>query len=122
MIFGYASVSKREQNLTIQINAIKNACYEEIYQEKVSGRPYTSTVIFLQQYKNFVGFDLGFDTTNITNIRVQKDKAELMEKELYSIPEVTNIYKSFMVTSIGNNYYVYSKYLDQQDFGSWYTC
>jgi DNA invertase Pin-like site-specific DNA recombinase len=38
MIFGYARVSKREQNLTLQINALKNAYCEEIYQEKVSGR------------------------------------------------------------------------------------
>lgn len=38
MIFGYARVSKREQNLTLQINALKNASCEEIYQEKVSGR------------------------------------------------------------------------------------
>ena len=38
MIFGYASVSKRKHNLTLQINALKNASCEEIYQEKVSGR------------------------------------------------------------------------------------
>jgi DNA invertase Pin-like site-specific DNA recombinase len=38
MIFGYARVSKREQNLTLQINALKNADCEEIYQEKISGR------------------------------------------------------------------------------------
>jgi len=38
MIFGYARVSKREQNLTLQINALKNANCEEIYQEKISGR------------------------------------------------------------------------------------
>jgi DNA invertase Pin-like site-specific DNA recombinase len=34
MIFGYARVSKREQNLSLQINALKNASCEEIYQEK----------------------------------------------------------------------------------------
>src|SRR5665647_2267854 len=38
MIFGYARVSKREQNLALQMNALKNASCEEIYQEKVSGR------------------------------------------------------------------------------------
>ena len=38
MIFGYARVSKREQNLALQINALKNANCEEIYQEKISGR------------------------------------------------------------------------------------
>jgi len=38
MIFGYASVSKRKHNLTLQINALKNAYYEEISLEKVSGR------------------------------------------------------------------------------------
>ena len=38
MIFSYARVSKREQNLTLQINALKNASCEEIYREKVSGR------------------------------------------------------------------------------------
>jgi DNA invertase Pin-like site-specific DNA recombinase len=38
MIFGYARVSKREQNLALQINALKKSCYKEIYLEKVSGR------------------------------------------------------------------------------------
>ena len=38
MIFGYARVSKWEQNLALQINTLKNASCEEIYREKVSGR------------------------------------------------------------------------------------
>ena len=82
----------------------------------------TSTLIFLKQYKNFVGFDLGFNTTNILNIRIQEDISELLENELHGIPEVTNTSRSFMVTSIGNNYYIYSKYENQPDsVKAWYN-
>jgi len=75
----------------------------------------TSTLIFLKQYKNFTTYDLGFTTNNILNIRIQGNKPELLEKELSSIPEVTSISKSLMITSIGNNYYLYSKYNNLQD-------
>lgn len=75
----------------------------------------TSTLIFLKQYKNFITFDLGFNTNNILNIRIQGNKPELLEKELSDIPEITDISKSFMITSIGNNYYLYSKYNNMQD-------
>jgi len=37
MKFGYARVSKNEQNLDIQIEKLKKAGCHEIYQEKVSG-------------------------------------------------------------------------------------
>ncbi|WP_342045346.1 recombinase family protein [Bacillus sp. OTU530] len=37
MIFGYARVSKKDQNLELQIDALKKYGVEEIYQEKMTG-------------------------------------------------------------------------------------
>lgn len=70
----------------------------------------TATIIGYKQYKHFVTFDLGFKTDNILNIALQGNKAELLEKELSELPEVTGISQSMMVTSVGNYWGTQMKY------------
>jgi ABC-type antimicrobial peptide transport system permease subunit len=70
----------------------------------------TSTIIVYKQYKHFVAFDLGFKTDNILNIALQGNKAEILEKELRELPEVTGISQSMMVTSVGNYWGTNMKY------------
>ena len=38
MIFGYARVSKEDQNIFLQIDALRNYGVDEIFEEKISGR------------------------------------------------------------------------------------
>lgn len=77
----------------------------------------TATFIGLKQYKSFLSFDLGFQTENVLNIKLQKNKAELLLKELSEIPEVEAASQSFLITSVGNYWGGYLKYLDPQDSG-----
>lgn len=62
----------------------------------------TVTVVGHAQYRGFLSFDLGFQTENILNVRLQGNKGEVMAKELAAIPGVHAISKSLLVTSLGS--------------------
>lgn len=82
----------------------------------------TSTVILYKQYRDFVSFDLGFKTNNIVNIDLKGNNADVLESKLASLPEVQEISRSFMVTSVGNNYYTHVKGLNPNDsLRAWYN-
>jgi len=70
----------------------------------------TATLIGYTQYKNFLRFDLGFTTENVLNIKLQGNKGALLEKELSELPDVREISKSLMVTSLGSIYGMQMKY------------
>lgn len=74
-----------------------------------------ATLIGLRQYNYLVSFDLGYNTENILNIRLQGNKAELLVKELSEIPEVKEISKSQIITSIGNYWGTQMTYNDPID-------
>jgi ABC-type antimicrobial peptide transport system permease subunit len=61
----------------------------------------TGTLIIHKQYKHFLSYDLGFNTDNILNIRLQGTKPELLKKVLAELPEVKAISQSAMITSVG---------------------
>ncbi|MDJ1482811.1 permease prefix domain 2-containing transporter [Cytophagaceae bacterium YF14B1] len=75
----------------------------------------TTTLVGYKQYQGFITLDLGFTTENILNIRMQGNKAALLEKELREIPEVKAISKSMMITSLGSAHGSSVKYKDTQD-------
>jgi len=75
----------------------------------------TATMIGYDQYKGFLALDLGFNTENIVNIKMQGNKSELLKKELAEIPEVGMIARSNMITSLGSLYGTSMKYKDPRD-------
>jgi putative ABC transport system permease protein len=75
----------------------------------------SATVIGYNQYKSFLSFDLGFQTENILNVRMQGNNDELLIKELYEIPAVSLVSKSRIVTSVGSMYGSQMKYKDPSD-------
>ena len=82
----------------------------------------TSVVIIYGQYQHFLYADLGFSTNNILNIRIQDTKPEILSKNLGEIAAVTETSKSFMIPSVGNNYYTHVKYNDPHDsLQTWYN-
>lgn len=82
----------------------------------------TSTVILYKQYRDFVSFDLGFNTNNIVNIALRGNKADVLESKLAALPEVKETSRSFMITSTGNNYYTHVKGADPNDsLRAWYN-
>jgi putative ABC transport system permease protein len=75
----------------------------------------SATVIGYNQYKSFLTFDLGFQTDNILNIRMQGNRDDLLIKELSEIPAVTGISRSRIVTSVGSMYGTQMKYKNPLD-------
>lgn len=75
----------------------------------------TATLIGYHQYKGFLALDLGFNTENILNIKMQGNKSKLLKKELAEIPEVGMIARSNMITSLGSLYGTSMKYKDPRD-------
>lgn len=55
-----------------------------------------STMIY-KQYHYAIGFDLGYNTENILNIWVHKDKIALLENELNKLPEVSETASAALV-------------------------
>jgi putative ABC transport system permease protein len=74
-----------------------------------------STLIGYDQYKNFLAQDLGYNTTNILNIRIQQNKTDVLKKELAEIPQVQDISVSRLVTSLGSLQGTDAKYKDPND-------
>lgn len=82
----------------------------------------TTVVILYGQYRHFITTDLGFATDNILNIQLQDVKPEILSKNLNDLASVAEISKSFMITSVGYNYYTYVRYGSSQDsVQSWYN-
>lgn len=82
----------------------------------------TSVVVIYRQYQHFLSADLGFSTENILNIKLQDVRPEILSKNLEEIPAITETSRSFMITSVGNNYYTHVQYAGQQDsLQAWYN-
>ncbi len=75
----------------------------------------TSTVIAYVQYKNILAFDLGFNTDNILNISLQKNKPDELMNKLRAIPEVSGVSQSRLLTSVGNVWGGFLKYKNLRD-------
>jgi putative ABC transport system permease protein len=75
----------------------------------------TTAIIGYNQYKSFITYDLGFRTENILNIRLQGNKSDQLIKELTELPEVNEISKSLMITSVGSSHGADMKYKNPDD-------
>jgi len=74
-----------------------------------------AAVIEYKQFKYAMNFDLGYQTDNILNIKLQGNKPEIIRNEIAKIPEVENISASLLITSIGNYWSETMKYKDPLD-------
>jgi putative ABC transport system permease protein len=75
----------------------------------------TSTIIAYVQYKNILAFDLGFNTENILNISLQKNKPDQLINKLKALPEVSGVSQSRLLTSVGNAWGGFLKYRSLRD-------
>lgn len=109
------------------INALRNVSSVKVFKHITLRRTlvmiqYTLTLIFITttavgyvQYKNILGFDLGFSTENILNINMQGNQPDPLLKELSEMPEVTELSRSVIVTGIGNMLGGFMKYNNSRD-------
>ena len=75
----------------------------------------TSTILGYNQYKDILAFDLGFNTENILNIDLQKNKPEALINKLKAMPEVSGVSQSRLLTSVGNIMGGFIKYKGLRD-------
>ena len=75
----------------------------------------TSTIIGYIQYRKILAFDLGFNTENILNISLQKNKPDVLIDRLKVMPEVSGVSQSRLLTSVGNAWGGFLKYEDLRD-------
>ena len=75
----------------------------------------TVTVIGYTQYKNFITYDLGFQTENIVNIDLQGNNGGLLAEKLSKIPAISDVSRSSLVTSLGRQNKALLKYKNPND-------
>lgn len=75
----------------------------------------TTTVIGYRQYRSMLSFDLGFKTENIVNMKLRGNSAIAVTKVMSELPEVVDISKSLMVTSLGSMHGTQVKYKNSDD-------
>jgi ABC-type lipoprotein release transport system permease subunit len=109
------------------IHALRNVSQVKVFGQMTFRRAlvvlqYTATLIFITtttvgyvQYKNILGFDLGFNTGNILNVDMQGNDPGPFLKELGEMPEVAGLSKSLLVTGVGNYWGAIAKYKDSRD-------
>jgi putative ABC transport system permease protein len=73
------------------------------------------TIIGYKHYHTLLAFDLGYKTENILNIRMQGNDPDLLTKQLDEMPEVQQVSRSLMVSSVGNYHGTNVKYNNPQD-------
>lgn len=62
----------------------------------------TATIVGYHQYKGFLTFDLGFKTGNVLNIKMQGHDDAVFAKQLSTLPSVTGVSRSLLVTCLGS--------------------
>lgn len=74
-----------------------------------------SATIAYQQYKYALTFDLGFQTENVLNVRLQGNDHDKITTVFEAIPEVLAISKSSMIPSVGTTYSSQMKFDNPED-------
>lgn len=73
-----------------------------VFQYTLSIMLITGTLIIHKQYNHFLSYNLGFSTESVLNIKLQNNDPDLLIKQFEELPEVEQISKSLLITSIGN--------------------